>query len=143
MKTFEQYMRDNDGSVSLNLSGDAIINIVLDDRMMIVSERDSKIGHIYWDVKNWAVALYTMLIDYYGITVRFCNDCGKPICEGMTDDYECYYCSDCMDGFLKREYPLGYRKSSDVGKWGGWIEYKTESGEWEDTGLYETDWDDT
>jgi len=143
MKTFEQYMKEHGGSVKIRMYDDTYFNVSISDNALTVRRCGSPISNTYHGAEDWAAALYSMLLAFDGITVRFCQECGRPMVEGLTDDCgDVYCCYGCMDNFLEREYPLGHRKSMEIGENGGWIEYKTESGEWKDTGLYETDWDD-
>lgn len=75
---------------------------------------------------------------------RTCDYCGQPMSEGYTVDGGCWYCCDeCFEPMMKRDYKLGYRPNEhdDDGGWcGGYWDYKSEDGEWYDTGIYYTDW---
>ena len=88
-------------------------------------------------------AIMYVLEDEYGIEIRFCKECGIPFDAGYTDEWGWeYFCEDCFDDdYRDRVYGKGRWKCTDhVGEHGGYYAYLNDDGEWEDTGIYYTEW---
>lgn len=83
-----------------------------------------------------------LLYENYGIEVRFCEECGRPYSAGfIAGDGDWYCCEDCFDNAMNAQHGRGRWKTSDEeGVYGGWYEALTESGIWEDTGIFYTEW---
>ena len=76
-----------------------------------------------------------------GQEMRFCDECGKPFDAGYTtDDGGWYCCEECFEPAMNRDYGSNWRVTDDVGENGGYYEYLTDKGEWEDIGIYWTEW---
>ena len=83
-----------------------------------------------------------ILYDEYNTEIRFCSECGVPYDAGyMQGDGEWYFCEECFEDAMNESYgEVKWRPSDSEGEYGGWYEYKTDSGEWEDTGIFYTEW---
>ena len=73
--------------------------------------------------------------------IRFCDECGKPMDYGYTmDDGSWYCCEECFEPAMNKDYGQGNWKSTEnTGEWGGYYAV-LKDGEWEDTGIYYTEW---
>lgn len=76
-----------------------------------------------------------------GIEIRFCEICGKPYDAGYTvDDGSWYCCEECFKPTMDKDYGKGnWRGTDEEGDCGGFYECLID-GEWEDTGIYWTEW---
>ena len=96
------------------------------------------------DIKNNTpmYEIQDILYDEYNTEIRFCSECGKPYDAGyMAGDGYWYYCEDCFEDTMDKDYGKGkWRASEKEGRDGGWYEYQTDSGKWEDTGIFYTKW---
>jgi hypothetical protein len=88
------------------------------------------------------VTIMDVLETEYNIEIRFCETCGKPFDAGyMVEGGWWYCCEDCFDDTMNRDYGEGkWRGTDDEGEYGGYYEYLNDDGEWEDTGIFYTDW---
>lgn len=76
-----------------------------------------------------------------GLEMRFCDECGKPFDAGYTaEDGSWYCCEECFKPTMHRDYGNDWRSTDHAGDNGGYYEYLKEDGEWEDTGVYYTEW---
>lgn len=76
-----------------------------------------------------------------GFEMRFCDECGKPFDAGYTaEDGSWYCCEKCFEPAMNKAYGNNWRGTDDVGYNGGYYEYLNHEGEWEDTGIYWTEW---
>lgn len=82
-----------------------------------------------------------ILYDNYNTEIRFCDECGKPYDAGyIAGDGEYYCCEDCFEPMMNRDYGEGkWRGTDKEGRYGGLYEY-LDGDEWEDTGLFYTEW---
>lgn len=82
-----------------------------------------------------------ILYDNYNTEIRFCDECGKPYDAGfMAGDGEWYCCEDCFEPVMNRDYGEGkWRATDEEGCHGGFYEY-LDGNEWEDTGIFYTEW---
>ena len=82
-----------------------------------------------------------VLYDNYEVEMRFCDECGKPYDAGfMAGDGEYYCCEECFEPMMDRDYGKGkWRATDEEGDRGGYYEY-LDGDEWEDTGLFYTEW---
>lgn len=82
------------------------------------------------------------ILETYGAEVRFCEECGKPYDAGYTcDDGSWYCCEECFEDTMNRDYGKGkWRGTDEEGEWGGFYAFLNNAGEWEDTGIYWTEW---
>ena len=76
------------------------------------------------------------------VEVRFCEECGKPYDAGyIAGDGDWYCCEECFHDVMNRDYGEGkWRGTDEEGYFGGFYEYLQDDGEWEDTGIYYTEW---
>ena len=82
------------------------------------------------------------IMEIFGkIEIRFCEECGKPYDKGfMAGDGDWYCCEDCFEGAMNETYGEGKWHSTDEeGYYGGYYEY-FDCDEWEDTGIFYTEW---
>lgn len=82
------------------------------------------------------------ILEEHKIEIRFCEICGKPFDAGFTaDDGGWYCCEDCFEGAMNKDYGEGkWRGTDEEGSYGGFYEYLNDGDEWEDTGIYWTEW---
>ena len=132
LKVYGKYEQDiRDIEFSLNLVRDYLVLDCKDKRWwwQVESHRDTedKIMDI---------------LGKEGIEIRFCEECGSPYNMGYTTDGGFWYCcEDCFERVMDKDYGKGkWRASEEVGEWEGWYEALNEDGEWEDTGIYYTEW---
>ena len=83
-----------------------------------------------------------VLSNVYNIEIRFCEECGKPYDVGYTAcSGEWYCCEECFESTMNKDYgKKKWRPTDEEGKYGGLYEYLNTDGEWEDTGIYWTEW---
>lgn len=82
------------------------------------------------------------IMESFGKTeIRFCEECGKPYDKGfMAGDGYWYCCEDCFEGAMNETYGEGkWRSTDEEGYYGGYYEY-FDCDEWEDTGIFYTEW---
>lgn len=129
-KTYEEDIANH--IVKLKLSKKCIVMTIDDDRYLI-----KRFGDVSPETE-----IRTILEDIYGANIRFCDECGIPYDMGfMAGDGEWYCCQNCFENVLNRD--LGqdcWRESEDEGEYGGYYEYLKDDGEWEDTGIFYTEW---
>lgn len=77
-----------------------------------------------------------------GTEIRFCEECGKPFDKGFM--VECggwYSCENCFETAMDNTYGKGqWRSTEEEGYYGGYYESSHDGGEWEDTGVFYTEW---
>ena len=140
MKTVEDYLIQNKTyeedisvyKVKLKLTNKNVIMTVDDDRYFV--KRDGEVG-IETEIRY-------ILEENYGANIRFCDICGIPYDMGFVGgDGEWYCCQSCFDSAMNTDYGKdGWRATEDEGEYGGYYEYLKADGEWEDTGIYYTEW---
>lgn len=137
MKTIKDYLEKN-GSFKTYLK-DREVGFMLCEDYIIVEVEDKVAADIY-ELKTER-DIQDMLYDNYDVEVRFCDECGKPYDAGfMAGDGEWYCCEDCFNEVMDRDYGKGkWRASDGEGYYGGWYEY-LDGDEWEDTGIFYTEW---
>lgn len=83
-----------------------------------------------------------LLEENFGIEIRFCQTCGKPIDFGFMEYYGYFYsCEEHFEESMNEAYGEGkWRKSEHEGEHGGFYEFLDHDGEWEDTGIFYTEW---
>lgn len=93
------------------------------------------------DLTNPNYAIQDIMYDNYDTEIRFCDECGKPYDAGfMAGDGEYYCCEECFEPMMDRDYGKGkWRATEDEGYRGGFYEY-LDGDEWEDTGIFYTEW---
>ncbi len=139
MKTVVDYLKENkqyihdvmDAYFELELIEDEI-KLKYDGKEWLI---DTQIGvHAEEDIEY--------ILEQHGIEIRFCETCGSPIDQGFTTDESGWYCcEDCFEKTMDEDYGKGkWRASEDEGIDGGFYERQDEDGEWEDTGIYYTEW---
>lgn len=75
--------------------------------------------------------------------MRTCVCCGKPMINGMTNEWEFYAHEHCFEKAMNEEFGAGnWRITEDDGK-NGCYEYTEDDGKtWYGTGIHYTEWDD-
>ena len=132
MKTIVDYLKENNYEGQI---GEYAIEIFLHkDKINIVCDHDEYI------VKS-ASEIQDILYDNYNTEIRFCSECGKPFDAGfMAGDGEWYCCEDCFEDVMNEDYGKGnWRATDEEGCYGGFYEY-LDGNEWEDTGIFYTEW---
>lgn len=73
-----------------------------------------------------------------------CDYCGKTMVAGFTTNEGCWRCClDCFPGALQEDYGNDWRENDheDDSDWfGGYYDYKADDGNWYDTGIFYTEW---
>lgn len=141
MKTIEDYLIENkiyeesiaDHEVKLKLAKKTIVMTVDGDRYLIKR---------FGDEISPETEIRAILEDIYGANIRFCDVCGIPYDMGfIAGDGEWYCCQSCFESVMNKDYGEdGWRGTEDEGEYGGFYEYLRPDGEWEDTGIYYTEW---
>lgn len=141
MKTVEDYLTEHgvyeesiaDHIVKLKLAKKTIVMTVDDDRYLI-KRFDDEISP--------ETEIRAILEDIYGANIRFCDTCGIPYDMGfMAGDGDWYCCQSCFEETLNSDYGKDrWRGTEEEGEYGGYYEYLNSSGEWEDTGIFYTEW---
>ncbi len=129
-KIYEESIANHD--VKLKLAKKTIVMTVDGDRYLI-----KRFGEVSPETEIRAI-----LEDIYGANIRFCDACGIPYDMGfIACDGDWYCCQSCFDKELNDAYGKdGWRESEDEGEYGGYYEFLNSNGEWEDTGIYYTEW---
>ena len=140
MKTVVDYLIENKTYeediaahiVKLKLTNKCVVMTVDDDKYLI-----KRFGEVSPETE-----IRTILEDIYDANIRFCDECGIPYDMGfMAGDGEWYCCQSCFEDVLNRDLGKeGWRESEDEGEYGGYYEYLNDDGEWEDTGIFYTEW---
>ena len=139
MKTVVDYLKKNkkyehdvmDADFELELKGD-IIKLRCNEEEWSIST-ESGVDAEY-DIQE--------ILEEHEIEIRFCEICGSPMDQGYTTDCGGWYCcEDCFEGAMDTDYGKGnWRGTDEEGIGGGFYEAMDEDGEWEDTGVYWTQW---
>ena len=82
------------------------------------------------------------ILEKYGIDIRFCRTCGKPMDTGYMDcDGFFYSCEEHFRESMNEVYGEdNWSQTEEEGEYGGFYEYEDEDGEWHDTGIFYTEW---
>lgn len=74
--------------------------------------------------------------------IRFCEVCGRPFDAGFIAGYgDWYCCEECFEPTMDKDYGKGnWRPTDEEGEYGGLYEFLGDNGEWQDTGVYWTEW---
>lgn len=117
-----------------------------------ILELESKIitlkyhGHEWWIATNKSgqeiECIIQDILEECGMEIRFCEVCGKPFDAGfIAGDGDWYCCEECFEPTMDKDYGKGkWRGTDEEGEYGGFYEYLNDDGEWEDTGIYWTEW---
>ena len=103
-------------------------------------------GHEWWVTTNKPgqeiECIIQDILEECGIEIRFCDECGKPFGEGFMMEDGCWYiCDDCFEAAMNAEYGEGkWRATDEEGAYGGFYEHLNDGDEWEDTGIFWTEW---
>jgi hypothetical protein len=108
----------------------------------IFMEYDGNTHYINMLCKYNEVYAIQDILETYGAEVRFCEECGKPYDAGYTVDGGSWYCcEECFEYTMDRDYGKGkWRGTDEEGGYGGFYECLCDDNEWEDTGIYWTEW---
>lgn len=121
--------------------GNANVRIELFEDLVVVTCN----SHVHtFKIDNVNNANYAIqdILEKYKIEVRFCEECGKPYGSGfIAGDGDWYCCEECFEGAMNRDYGEGkWRATNKEGAYGGFYEYLNDGDEWEDTGIFWTEW---
>ena len=136
MKRLVDYLKENTFE---NVVGEYPVEIMLwQGQITLICDHDE------YDITSNSpeYEIQDILYDNYNTEIRFCDECGKPYDAGyMAGDGEYYCCEDCFEPMMNRDYGEGKWKPLDE-EWyrGGWYGYLDENGEWDDTGIFYTEW---
>lgn len=114
--------------------------------LVVVSCKDDvAVMHDKPDLKSMEMRIRDFL-ESRGIEIRFCEECGKPMTRGYTTDCgDWYCCEECFEDVMNYIYGKGnWRDTDKEGELGGFYQRLSDLGaeEWEDTGIFWTDWND-
>ena len=103
-------------------------------------------GHEWWIAarsnRNVEDEIIFLLEENFGIEIRFCRTCGAPIDHGFMEcGGEFYSCEEHFEESMDEVYGKGkWRASEYEGEYGGFYEFLDHDDEWEDTGIFYTEW---
>ena len=139
MKTIVDYLKEH-GKYVHDFEGRAF-ELILKGNQILLNHAEGW-AVIKTDLEDYEIenAIEEILEDHK-IQIRFCEECGKPFDAGfIAGDGDWYCCEDCFDGAMDQTYGKGkWRPSDNEGENGGWYEVLNED-EWEDTGIFYTEW---
>lgn len=141
MKTIIDYLIQNKiyeeeiagHKIELRLSKKCVVMTVDGDRYLIKRFNE--------DVSPDTEIKY-ILEENYNTEIRFCEVCGKPFDAGfIAGDGDWYCCEECFEPTMDKNYGKGkWRGTDEEGEYGGFYEFLGHNGEWQDTGIYWTEW---
>ena len=140
MKTIVDYLIKKQTYEHNVLGRDFIL--VLEDKVITLKYH----GHEWWIATNKPGVEIEYIIqdtlEECGIEIRFCDECGKPFGEGFMMEDACWYiCDDCFEAAMNAEYGEDkWRATDEEGSYGGFYEHLNDGDEWEDTGIFWTEW---
>lgn len=139
MKTVLDYIKEN--KKFEGMIGNANIKLEMFKDLLVMT-RDTHIHTCRVSHYSDAEGLIEDVLAEHKIEVRYCSECGKPYDAGyVAGDGDWYCCEDCFKGVMDRDYGEGkWRGTDEEGCYGGYYEYLQDDGEWEDTGIYYTEW---
>lgn len=148
MKTFADYLKENKSwtyefrkfNHSTRIWDSIIISVATtDEAHMILDNEKCTFFPKEMDITD---LLNEYLYCKYKLEVRFCEVCGKPYDAGyIVGNGYWYCCEDCFETAMDCDYGKGkWRAAEEEGIYDGWYEYLNDNGEWEDTGVYYTEW---
>ena len=138
MKTIVDYLKEN--KKFEGIIGNAHVKLEMFNDLLVVT-RDTHIHTCRVLDYSYAEELIENVLANKGIEVRFCEECGKPYDAGyVAGDGDWYCCEDCFKPAMDKDYGEGnWRGTDEEGYYGGYYEYLN-GDEWEDTGIYYTEW---
>lgn len=73
---------------------------------------------------------------------RICMECGLPMYDGMTNLERVYTHEECFKSWMDTNCPDGWRlnQHEDDERWDGGYYDEVIDGEWQDTGIFYTQW---
>ena len=91
------------------------------------------------DSSTLEVEIQDIMYDNYETEIRFCEECGIPYDAGyMAGCGDWYCCEECFEPAMNKYYKK-WKVNDSEGVYGGF--YSEWNGtEWEDTGIYYTEW---
>lgn len=140
MKTIINFL-ENNGEIKVDIGALALsFNPCFGYIVMCVNDT------VYYEIEVSDVLaaqnqIQDILYDDYQTEIRFCEECGKPYDKGfMAGDGDWYCCEECFDSVMNETYGKGkWRPTDEEGSEGGYYEY-FDYDEWEDTGIFYTEW---
>lgn len=141
VKNIVDYL-ENNGALKTYIGIYNVSFELLFDYIVMVIDKDN---HYKIDINDKFDAqqeIQDILYDTYKTEVRFCEECGKPYDMGfMAGDGDWYCCEDCFEESMDKCYGEGkWRGTDEEGCNGGFYESLQDNGEWEDTGIFWTEW---
>ena len=139
MVTIVDFLKNNNNTYEMTCLNGVDIAFTLNETEIIVQCGDKKWfvvvagNDIHYDIQD---VLYA-----YGTEIRFCEECGQPYDAGfMAGDGDWYCCQYCFKGAMDQTYGKDNWHATDMeGAYGGFYEYFN-GNEWEDTGIFYTEW---
>lgn len=142
MKSLVTYIKENGTFKGYIGMHELLIEILFDYVHMSVDDE----AHYKIDIGDYKFSvqeeIQDLLYDLDKTEIRFCEECGKPYdCGFMAGDGDWYCCEDCFEDAMNRDYGKGkWRGTDEEGYYGGFYESLQDDGEWEDTGIFWTEW---
>lgn len=140
MKTVIDYLKEH-GKYKHGFEGRAFELELTDKDIKLRCENDSYSILLEGTGYDVEMIIQTVLEEDHKIEIRFCEECGKPFDAGfIAGDGDWYCCEECFDDAMNTTYGKDkWRPSDEEGKNGGWYE-ALDKNEWEDTGIFYTEW---
>ena len=141
MKTIVDYLIQNKIYEEEIAGYEVKLKLVDEYIVMQVDDYPEYLIKIYGEVSP-ETEIRDILEDIFGANIRFCEICGIPYDMGFVGgDGEWYCCQSCFQSAMDHDYGEDcWRGSEDEGEYGGFYEFLNRNGEWEDTGIYYTEW---
>ena len=139
MKTILDYLKEN-GKYTHDVENKDF-TLELEGKVVVLKYHE----HEWWIAAHFSKhvedEVIFLLDENFGIEIRFCETCGCPMDYGYTvDDGSFYCCEECFEPTMDKTYGKeNWRSTEHSGANGGYYEYLN-NGEWEDTGIYYTEW---
>lgn len=144
MKTLLDFLRENNGQYICYIGRHHITFDLCNDGLSMDVDRENY--KINLTCAKWGLqdSVQDILYNLDKTEIRFCEECGRPYdCGFIAGDGEWYCCEPCFDAVMDRDYGKGkWRDTEEEGCYGGFYEFLDDSGEWDDTGIYYTEWND-
>lgn len=140
MKNLYDYLVDNNNQCILKIKDDFLKIRLLEPNLILLHYKEKQ--YYIYEISNAKDKIEEYLEKDHKVEIRFCETCGKPIIAGYTVDSGWWYCcEDCLEETMNKDYGKEkWRRSKEEGENGGFYEYLNKDDEWEDTGIYYTEW---
>ena len=141
IKTLATYLKEN-GAFTGDIGKHEISLELLFDYIVLCVDGEEYYKVDIIDKFGVQQEIQDILYDTYETEVRFCEECGKPYDKGyIAGDGDWYCCEDCFEKAMDECYgKCKWRGTDEEGCNGGYYEALQDDDEWEDTGIFYTEW---